>query len=59
MEGPHYQNWLKRINTQVDKGKLDLEELHKEILESCNINQLVEEDIIEKTEPDIMEMLDK
>ncbi len=44
---------------QVDKGKLDLEELYKEILESCSVNQLVEEDIVEKTEPDIIEMLDK
>ncbi len=59
MEGPHYQKWLKRINMQIDKRKLDLEELYKEILESCSVNQLVEEDTVEKTEPDIIETLDK
>jgi len=59
-EGPRYQKWLKWINTQVEKRKLDLEELHKQILASCGLNKLAEEEhTTDVPEPDIMETLDR
>ena len=44
----------------MEKKKIDLEELHGEIIASCGLDILVEEEnMVKIPEPDITEILDK
>ena len=60
-EGPRYRKWIKKIKKQVDKNKLDLDLLHKEVIKSFGVSRELQQNLdIEVdniSEPDILDTL--